>query len=213
MILVGAGGDEYCYECGAQRGLWSEPISKTDTGFTTLVAVEALKFDKAARLLRASGFQFRHKVSLEETRSRAQKADSVQRAFERVYQRAILWLSRDTTIQPDQIASEAATVLELPLSEARQVTADIRAAVYRQQHPRRQTEMPRKLTDEQARECRELYATGEWGQNKLGRRYGITGGHVFNIITGGVYKNAGGPIHIPPRDRWIHEMRAACGLK
>lgn len=72
-----------------------------------------------------------------------------------------------------------------------------RESAYRQKWPRRKADVPRKLTDDEARAIREAYATGEPSMLVLGKHYGVSATHILLIVTGMVYKSAGGPIHIP----------------
>lgn len=61
--------------------------------------------------------------------------------------------------------------------------------------PRGEANHMTKLTEDQAREARELYATGKWGLRMLGVRYGVTGWAIFNVVTGRTWKHLGPPIH------------------
>lgn len=55
----------------------------------------------------------------------------------------------------------------------------------------------RKLTNEQAKEARELYSSGAATKVELSRRYGISIAVLGHLLRGSTYREAGGPIRKP----------------
>ena len=63
-----------------------------------------------------------------------------------------------------------------------------------------------KLTKRQARQARELYATGTWTITEIANRYGIATTVALRLLAGRTYKEADGPIHKErPYSRRTHE--------
>jgi hypothetical protein len=100
-------------------------------------------------------------------------------------------------------------VAVMRFEDAARTIAGVQERIYRRQHPRRKADVPRKLTDDQAHTIRVRYASGRESLAGLGREFGVTGGYVMMIVTGAVYKSAGGPLHRPKTDRYGADLYAA----
>jgi hypothetical protein len=197
-------GDIVCLVCGKQRGMYVKPhnaFAASDEGRQALIACGFITNDFNSRDSRSH--KLRGTLCAEVQYNSGLDPVASVRAHERVFKRACLWLSRDSTVELSNVVAEASSVLEMELDEARAVVRDLRQVVYRQQYPRRQSEVPRKFSHAQIEQIRIVYAKRLRSQARLAVEYGTTQATINAIVTGSIYKGAAGPIHIPRRDYFL----------
>lgn len=207
---IWAHGDVVCQLCGFKRGMTEFRLTRGRTeALDTLAILGAVVFDEPdSRSHRRVGHIVNFQVGTEVKLDRwvRERQDKEQKARLRVHQRALLWLMRDRTVAHDEVLSEADALAEMPIVDARAAVTALRWSVYRQRYPRRQSEMPRKFTHAQIEIIRQVYATGTRSLERLAREYGTTGSTIHLVVTGSIYKGAGGPIHIPKSDFLLPEI-------
>ena len=186
----------FCRKCGIQRGL-IEPIRITAMNETIAVGLSDFMVFSDHRGGPGGTARGTIQAGMRLPKLRTYTCSSSARTAADIYRRAILWASRDKTLSPDEVAFQASAVMEMPEDEARAVVRELRAEIYRQKHPRRQHEVPRKLTNAQVEAIRNRYVTGTESFKRLGREFGVSYGTISQVVYGDTYRSAGGPIAKP----------------